>query len=256
MPLHKPGFIIIPVIDLKGGAVVHARGGARDAYPPIDTPLGFADDPVAIARALVAITGSPTLYIADLDAIAGIGNHFELCRDLASALPRHDLWIDAGFSSVTDCAFWLPLGATLVVGSESLKFVEKWQELRAAFGKSLMLSLDFSADGSHGPSALFAETAHWPDRLIAMSLDRVGAAGGPDLGRLKDVVERGGSCAVYAAGGVRSIGDLDAIAAAGAAGALIATALHHGAIGQKEIAAFQGRRRSQSDQKPNFASHR
>jgi HisA/HisF family protein len=240
-------FAIIPVIDLKGGAVVHGRGGARAAYRPIETPLGSADDALAIARALVALTGSPMLYIADLDAIEGIGNHFELCRDLASALPRHDLWIDAGFSNVTDCAFWLPLGATLVIGSESLKFVEQWQELRAAFGKSLVLSLDFGADGSRGPAVLFAETAHWPDRLISMSLDRAGADGGPDLERLKDVVARGGSCAVYAGGGVRSVGDLDAIAAVGAIGALTATALHQGAIGQKEIAAFEGRRRSQSD---------
>jgi HisA/HisF family protein len=240
-------FAVIPVIDLKAGAVVHARGGVRSDYQPIDSPLGPAGDAIAIARALVAITGSPVLYVADLDAIAGTGNHFELCRDLASALPRHDLWIDAGFSSVTDCAFWLPLGATLVVGSEGLKRVEDWQELRAAFGKSLMLSLDFAADGLRGPSALFAETAHWPDRLIAMSLDRVGTAGGPDLERLQSVVEQSGSCAVYAAGGVRSSADLDAIAAAGAAGALAASALHQGAIGQKEIAAFDERRRSQSD---------
>jgi HisA/HisF family protein len=240
-------FTIIPAVDLKGGAVVHARGGTRSDYQPIDTPLGSADDPISIARVLVAITGSPVLYVADLDAIEGIGNHFELCRDLASALPRHDLWIDAGFSNVTDCAFWLPLGATLVIGSESLRFVEQWQELRAAFGTSLVLSLDFTAEGSRGPSALFAETAYWPDRLIAMSLDRVGSTGGPDLERLKDVVERSGSCAVHAAGGVRSVGDLDAIAATGATGALIASALHQRAIDEKEIAAFQGRRRSQSD---------
>jgi HisA/HisF family protein len=240
-------FTIIPALDLKDGAVVHACGGARSDYQPIDTPLGSADDPIAIARALIAITGSSVLYVADLDAIEGIGNHFELCRDLASALPRHDLWIDAGFSNVTDCAFWLPLGATLVIGSESLRFVEQWQELRAAFGTSLVLSLDFAADGSRGPSALFAETAYWPDRLIAMSLDRVGGTGGPDLERLKDVVERSGSCAVHAAGGVRSGADLDAIAATGATGALIASALHQGAIDEKEIAAFHGRRRSQSD---------
>ena len=54
------------------------------------------------------------LYIADLDAIEGVGNHFDVCRDLASALPGSELWIDAGFTNVTDCAFWLPLGATAV----------------------------------------------------------------------------------------------------------------------------------------------
>jgi HisA/HisF family protein len=247
-------FTIIPALDLKGGAVVHARAGARDAYRPIETPLGAADDPIALARALLAITGSPSLYIADLDAIEGIGNHFDLCRDLASALPRNELWIDAGFSNVTDCAFWLPLGATLVIGSESLDATEDWQELRSSFGESLVLSLDFGPDGSRGPSALFAEAAHWPNRIIAMSLDRVGTANGPDLERLKRVVEKGGSCAVYASGGLRNIADLDAVADVGASGALIATALHQGAVTQNEIAAFLQRRRSRSDQIRNPAS--
>jgi HisA/HisF family protein len=249
-------FAIIPALDLKDGLVVHAIGGARAAYRPIETPLGSASDPIAIARALLAITGSPALYIADLDAIEGVGNHFELCRDLASALPRHDLWIDAGFSNVTDCAFWLPLGATLVIGSESLSSAEDWQELRASFGESLALSLDFAAEGQRGPQALFSEAAHWPKRIIAMSLDRVGTGNGPDVERVKGVAERAGSCGVYASGGVRNIEDLDAVAGAGVHGALLATALHRGAITQNEIAAFLQRRRSRSDQKPSFLSHR
>src|SRR6478672_11227434 len=205
-------FAIIPALDLKGGAVVHARGGARAEYRPIETPLGAADDPVALARALLAVTGSSVLYIADLDAIEGVGNHFDVCRDLASALPGSELWIDAGFTNVTDCAFWLPLGATLVIGTESLSFAEDWQE-----------------------------------RIIAMSLDRVGTGHGPDVARLRDVVDQAGARSVYASGGMRDIGDLEAAAEAGAGGALIATALHRGAVGQKEIAAFEGRRRSRSD---------
>jgi phosphoribosylformimino-5-aminoimidazole carboxamide ribotide isomerase len=240
-------FTIIPAIDLKGGSVVHAGGGDRAAYRPIETPLGPSSDAIAIARALLAISSAPVLYIADLDAIEGIGNHFELCRDLSSALPQTALWIDAGFSNVTDCAFWLPLGATLVIGTESLRFAEDWQELRDTFGESLVLSLDFDADGQRGPAALFAEAAHWPERLIVMSLDRVGTGEGPDIARLRGVVENAGSRSVIASGGMRTIGDLDAAADAGAAGALMATALHRGAVGQKEIAAFLQRRRSRSD---------
>ena len=143
-------FAIIPAIDVKDGAVVHASGGMRAAYRPIETPPGSAADAIAIARALLAVSEAPALYIADLDAIEGVGNHFELCRDLSSALPHTALWIDAGFSNVTDCAFWLPLGATLVIGTESLSFAEDWQELRASFGEGLMLSLDFDAEG-HAP---------------------------------------------------------------------------------------------------------
>ena len=237
-------FAIIPALDLKDGLVVHASSGARADYRPIETPLGPADDPVTIARALLAIAGSRTLYIADLDAIEGVGNHFELCRDLASALPHNDLWIDAGFSDVTDCAFWLPLGATLVIGSESLYSTKDWQELRASFGESLALSLDFVAEGPRGLQALFVEPAHWPKRVIAMSLDRVGTAQGPDVARLASVVKQAGSCDVYASGGIRDIRDLEAIVDAGAQGALLATALHRGAITQNEIAAFLQRRRS------------
>jgi phosphoribosylformimino-5-aminoimidazole carboxamide ribotide isomerase len=240
-------FAIIPALDLKGGAVVHARGGARAEYRPIETPLGAADDPIAVARALLAVTGSAVLYIADLDAIEGVGNHFDVCRDLSSALAGSELWIDAGFTNVTDCAFWLPLGATLVIGTESLSFAEEWQELRAAFGESLVLSLDYGAEGQRGPSTLFAEPAHWPERIIAMSLDRVGTGNGPDVKRLRGVVEQAGSRSVYASGGMRNIGDLEAAAEAGAGGALIATALHRGAVSQKEIAAFERRRRSRSD---------
>jgi phosphoribosylformimino-5-aminoimidazole carboxamide ribotide isomerase len=238
-------FAIIPAIDLKDGAVVHASGGERAEYRPIETPLGPSHDAVAIARALLAVCEAPALYIADLDAIEGVGNHFELCRDLSSALPQTALWIDAGFSNVTDCAFWLPLGATLVIGTESLNFAEDWQELRATFGGSLMLSLDFDAKGQRGPNALFAESAHWPDRIIVMSLDRVGTGNGPDIERLRGVVERAGSRLVYASGGMRGVGDLEAVAEAGAGGALIATALHRGAVTQNEIAAFLQRRRSQ-----------
>ena len=240
-------FAIIPAIDLKDRLVIHASGGARSDYQPIETPLGPADDPITLARALLSVTGSPALYVADLDAIEGSGNHFELCRDLANALPHAVLWIDAGFSNVTDCAFWLPLGATLVIGTESLSFVEDWQDLRATFGESLVLSLDFAADGARGPASLFAEAAYWPERIIVMSLDRVGTGAGPDVDRLRSIVQQAGSRSVYASGGMRNLNDLEAAADIGAQGALIATALHRGAIAQNEIAAFLQRRRSRSD---------
>jgi phosphoribosylformimino-5-aminoimidazole carboxamide ribotide isomerase len=60
---------------------------------------------------------------------------------------------------------------------------------------------------------------------------------------LETVIEGAEDRAVFAAGGVRAIGDLEAVAAAGASGALVATALHSGAITQNEIAAFLQRRR-------------
>ena len=62
---------IVPVIDLKGGVVVHARRGRRDEYAPLRSPLVDGCEPVAVARALCAICRTTTLYVADLDALAG-----------------------------------------------------------------------------------------------------------------------------------------------------------------------------------------
>jgi HisA/HisF family protein len=231
-------FAVIPVLDLKDGMVVHARAGKREDYRPLETPFGAPGDAIAIARALVALTGSPALYVADLDAIGGTGNHFELCRDLDRAFPATSLWIDAGFSDVTDCVFWLPIGATLVIGSESLDSLEAWNEIHASFGESVVLSLDFEGESLRGPAALLADPALWPDRVIVMGLDRVGTGTGPDVARLRAILAKAGGRAVFAAAGVRDLGDLESIASAGASGALLATALHSGAITQKEIAAL------------------
>jgi phosphoribosylformimino-5-aminoimidazole carboxamide ribotide isomerase len=237
-------FAVIPALDLKDGAVVHAKAGNRADYRPIASPFGAADDPVAIARRLLAVTGSTSLYIADLDAIAGTGNHFELVRGLGYALPDATLWIDAGFSDVADCAFWLPLGATLVIGSEGLAAVDDWREIQEAFGESVVLSLDFGTDGSRGPEPLFSDPELWPKRLIAMDLTRVGADAGPDIDRLRTILEVGTGRAVFAAGGVRNVNDLAALAALEAQGAILATALHSGVITQNEIAALLRERRS------------
>jgi phosphoribosylformimino-5-aminoimidazole carboxamide ribotide isomerase len=236
-------FAIIPVIDLKGGMVVHAAGGKRADYRPLETPLGLADDAPALARALIALTGADALYVADLDAIEGVGNHFELCRDLADSLPEATLWIDAGFSTVAECAFWLPLGATLVIGSESLEGMDAWEDIHASFGRSAVLSLDFEGDALRGPEKLLDAPSLWPERVIAMQLDRVGLGKGLDVERVKEIRRRNNACAIFAAGGVGDAGDLRRAAEAGAAGALIATALHQGAVTQKEIAALREERR-------------
>jgi len=237
-------FTIIPTLDLKDGIVVHAKAGDRAEYRPISSPFGAADDPVAIARGLLDVTGSTSIYIADLDAISGSGSNFELLRGLSDALHGTTLWIDAGFSKVADCAFWLPLGATLVIGSESLAAADDWREIWETFGESVVLSLDFDAKGQRGPEVLFADSGLWSDRVIAMNLGRVGTETGPDMDGLQSLIAAPGKSSIFAAGGIRHAADLVAIEGAGACGALVATALHTEALTQKEIAALLRGRRS------------
>jgi phosphoribosylformimino-5-aminoimidazole carboxamide ribotide isomerase len=94
-----------------------------------------------------------------------------------------------------------------------------------------VLSLDFRGDEFLGPRALLEDSFLWPDRVIVMTLARVGTGGGPDLARVRDIARRAGTARrVYAAGGVRGPADLRALRSEGAAGALVATALHEGKI--------------------------
>ncbi len=86
---------VIPVIDLRGGAVVAARRGDRARYRPLETPLAASADPVTVALGLRSLYPFPTLYVADLDSIEGRGADTGARRRLAECWPG-ELWIDGG----------------------------------------------------------------------------------------------------------------------------------------------------------------
>lgn len=128
-----------------------------------------------------------------------------------------------------------PLIATHVIGSESLTSLDDYRRAREHIGPAAPLSLDFRSDAFIGPPELLDAAALWPDRIIVMTLARVGSGEGPDLERLASIVARAGGRGVYAAGGVRDADDLRALRDIGAAGALVATALHAGRIGTGDL---------------------
>src|ERR1700738_4644384 len=88
----------IPVLDLKGAMVVRARVGQRDQYRPINTPLSPTSDPVDVTNGLLSVHPFQTLYIADLDAIEGTGDHRATLTRLKAAFPQLTFWIDNGIA--------------------------------------------------------------------------------------------------------------------------------------------------------------
>ena len=71
----------------------------------------------------------------------------------------------------------------------------------------------------------------WTSReLLVIDLARVGSGSGPPLERWPSLRRPSPDVAIYAGGGVRDDADLRALESAGAAGALVATALHEGRI--------------------------
>lgn len=221
---------VIPVIDIRAGEVVHATGGDRAAYQPIRTPLAEGSDPVAVARGLLTATGGRSLYVADLDGIAGGRWNAASVHALVAGLPGVTLWLDTGIARAHDLAPLLGLaGVVPVVGSETLAEAGELAEVdeltRPHAG--YVLSLDFKGAKFLGAPGVLADPAVWPVRVVVMTLAAVGADAGPDLDRVRQVKALAGEArAVYAAGGVREAADLAALARVGAAGVLVASALH------------------------------
>jgi uncharacterized protein related to proFAR isomerase len=159
---------VIPVIDLKGGTVVHARMGERDRYRPIETPLARGSDPLDVVTGLMSLHPFSTLYVADLDAITGSGDNRTALQRLTRAFPALTLWVDGGIADFEAAADWLQQGlGHLVLGSETQRDATLAQQL--ADNRRVVLSLDFRGDDFQGPPDLLAQAEHWPQRVIAMT---------------------------------------------------------------------------------------
>lgn len=242
---------ILPVLDLKGGIVVHGRGGDRARYQPLRSP--YAPDvpaPRPVAAALCAAFALSECYVADLDAIAGCGDH--LAAVGAIAADGIDVWLDAGVRDGADMRRCLDAGAArVIVATETLERLADLERLAGAAGPGrVAASVDLrggrvvsacpelSGAGPAAAAAWFAAAGVLD--CIVLELTRVGSGLGPDLETIGALAGAAASpppngVAVapmrwYVGGGVRDAADLRAAAAAGAAGALVATALHGGSI--------------------------
>jgi Uncharacterized protein related to proFAR isomerase (HisA) len=232
--------LVIPVLDLRGSVVVHARAGERASYRPVCSALSVSADPVEVAGAYLNLCSFPTLYIADLDAILKQGNNVAHIRRLRDHFPELSLWVDAGFDSAASLQAWtlLELGAP-VLGSETHRdFAALKKLLTKNRPGDLILSLDFHGDHFLGPPGLLESPALWPDRVIAMSLHRVGVQQGPDLNLWQRLRQMQPDGQIFVAGGVRDVTDLTRLRDLGASGALLASALHAGRLSSHELRVF------------------
>ena len=199
--------------------------GDRASYPLLDSPLSPTSDAVDVVRGLLGMFSFPALYVADLDAIQGSGDNSQSLRRIRAEVGQLRMWVDNGVADAS--TLYAFIGAdlgTLVIGSESQRDSALIAQRRDS--KQVVLSLDFRGDAFQGPDEILAEPALWPRRIIVMTLARVGSGAGPDLTRFTAIRSIAGGREIYAAGGVRDAADLSALKAVGAAGALIATALH------------------------------
>ena len=238
---------VIPVIDLKGGVAVHAVRGDRERYRPLSSRIAEGSDPLQLTRAVRERFDLDELYVADLDAIGGGPGS----PDVVAALAREGrVMVDAGTAAAPAVARLLELGvARVVIGTESLPGADAFRRLRAELPDApLVLSLDLrrgrlvspdlALSGIDAADALARFADAGAREAIVLDLALVGSGEGPDVALLRELHARFPNLELLAGGGVRHAGDLRALALAGTSGALVATALHGGAIEAGELRAL------------------
>jgi phosphoribosylformimino-5-aminoimidazole carboxamide ribotide isomerase len=236
---------IIPVLDLMGGVAVHARRGERAAYRPVRSLLApDTADPLMLCRALSA-AGFTEAYIADLDAISRTGSHIRQLSEIAAKTGLR-LMVDAGLQRAADLTPIFDGGITrAVVGTETLAGLDELTAMLDLAGPGrIVFSLDLRAGqvlspdpqlAAQAPLAVLAAAARaGVTQAVAIDLARVGAGTGPDLALAAAAAHAVPLLEFLAGGGVRDGSDLEALQQAGAAGALVATCLHTGALSVAE----------------------
>lgn len=237
------------MIDLARGLAVQARAGDRARYRPVESVLtpGRRGDALALVQAYRDVVGARECYVADLDAIQGGELQRPLLRALAREAAPARLLVDAGANGAAAVREVLALGAgAAVVGLETLRRLEDLEGILAStspdsvvfsldlrFGRPVLAPEAASGYGSLEPEEI-ASRAVEPgvETLLVLDVGRVGTGEGVELGLLRRLRRRFPGVRLLAGGGVAGAEDLARLAGAGCDGALVATALHNGSIGQ------------------------
>ncbi|MDD1705809.1 MAG: nickel transporter [Methanoregulaceae archaeon] len=209
---------LVLAMDLKGGFVVHGKKGDRESYRPLTWGLSPTSDPEGYLRMM-----QPRfLYIADLDRISGSGSHDPWI--LSCAREVECCYVDRGCRSPDD----MLSGERIVniVGTETAGDLSCY--------RGGMLSIDIRhgcvVPGNQKPADVLRAAADLPfESCLVLNISAVGTGEGlslPALCALRRVYRK----KLFYGGGIRDTGDLDRLASAGFDGAIVATAVHRGAI--------------------------
>src|SRR5690348_10205118 len=215
---------VIPAVDVLGRRAVRLRQGAYDDV------VERAGEPVELARAFAA-AGAGRIHLVDLDGARSGQVRPELAREVALAVAPAELQASGGIRSLDDARALLAAGAgRVVVGTAAFPDPAPWAEL----GDRLVVALDVregqvrAAGWTEAAGLTVDEAARrcrdaGVTRVLCTAIDRDGTLAGPDLELVRRVAATG--LAVLAAGGVRSLEDIAALAGAGAEAAVVGRAL-------------------------------
>jgi phosphoribosylformimino-5-aminoimidazole carboxamide ribotide isomerase len=233
-------FTVLPAIDVSDGrlALMTAEGStATDA---------FGGDPLAAATAFVA-AGARWLHVVDMDlAFRGTLANGQVIAALAS-IPDTRVQASGGVRTAEQVEALRALGASrVVVASAALADEEAVTKIiaRSRPGETVV-GIEVADGRIRGRGAEIdlelASTLGWlrtagAERLLVTAVDRVATVEGPDTALVRRAARAG--LPVLAAGGIRSLADLEAVRAAGAEGAVVGRSALEGRLDLAEALAW------------------
>ena len=236
-------FALYPAIDLRGGRCVRLQKGRADR----ETVYG--GDPPGVAAGFVE-AGASWIHVVDLDAAFGDGSNRALIRGLASSVAAK-VQTGGGLRTEVDLADVLDAGvARAVIGTAAIedpdlvrRAVARWGAERIAVGLDARGRTPAARGWTEASGAdLFDLARRMVDAgvrtLIHTDIERDGMMMGPNLALSTELAAESGA-SVIVSGGMRSVEDVRAVAAAaregrGIAGAIVGRALYEGAMDLRE----------------------
>jgi phosphoribosylformimino-5-aminoimidazole carboxamide ribotide isomerase len=233
---------IIPVIDVMDGLAVRAVGGRRELYQPLESRITDSTEPGIVAEAMLRTVGVQELYVADLDGLMGHRPRLGWVTRLSENGIR--VMIDSGVRTPAEARAVLECGASSVIAAtETLGGIAELKALvdsldpdRITFSIDLRNGKVVGSEAAWGLEPTPVEIAREATtagirRIIVLELARVGTGIGPGtIGLCETVRAAFPDLELIAGGGVRNREDVDRLAAAGANGVLVASAIHDGRL--------------------------
>jgi phosphoribosylformimino-5-aminoimidazole carboxamide ribotide isomerase len=234
-------FVVVPAVDLLGAEAVRLR---RGDYEQVTNRRA---DPLALVETY-RDAGAELIHLVDLDGARSGQVRPDVVRRAALAAAPSRLQASGGVRSVADAELLLAAGAArVVVGTAAFAEDDAPARFLSAVGDQLVVAVDVrdghvAVGGWTQATSITAEEAverclaAGVSRILCTAIDRDGTLDGPDTELLERVCSRG-DLAVLAAGGVRSVEDLIAIAETGCEGAVVGRALLEGCLPLSALAA-------------------
>ena len=240
---NRGNVIIYPAIDIRGGKCVRLVEG------DFNRETVFDQDPADAALRWEA-AGATHIHVVDLDgARNGEPVNLDAIRRIRDSIGVN-IQVGGGIRSVDHARSLIDLGVDrIILGSAIVSSLETVRDIADAFPGKIAAGLD-ARDGRLATDGWLVQSdvkatdiarnliQSGISTIIYTDIRRDGTLAGPNLDALSEMIAIEGA-QVIASGGIGTIGDVRAVAEAGAAGVIIGRALYDGRVDLAEALAWQ-----------------